>query len=95
MDSKLFIVTHFYADTKKGTGGILEKEWCDPSGSKWIKLFFGRNLSGQKLSKSFPADCLQQIAPIPELILDHFGISYITQNVINEDFINNSLRETA
>lgn len=93
---RMFIVTHFYSDTKIGTGGQFVKEWHDPSGCHWIKLFFGLNAGGQKMMKSFPADCLQQIEPIPELILDHFGGEYIIQMMkLNEDLSNNNVREAS
>lgn len=54
-------VKSFYADTLVGTIGESVKEWTDPNGNKWVKLFFGHNAGGQKLTKSFPIDVLHKI----------------------------------
>ncbi len=51
-------IVKFYADTKVGTKGRVLKTWVDPDGCEWAKLYFGRNRSGQKLQKSFPANVL-------------------------------------
>ena len=53
-----FKVTHFYADLQIGTEGTVVKSWADPDGNVWVRLFFGRNRSGQKLQKSIPLNCL-------------------------------------
>ena len=55
---KTATVKHFYSDTNIGTVGEVIKEWTTPSGVSWAKLFFGKNLTGQKLMKSFPVDVL-------------------------------------
>lgn len=48
----------FYADTLKGTKGQFVKLFKDNNHTIWINLYFGRNLTNQKLQKSFPIDCL-------------------------------------
>lgn len=52
-------VKKFYSDIPVGTEGIITKRWITPQGTKWTRLFFGTNQSGQKLSKSFPDDVLE------------------------------------
>ncbi len=55
-------ISQFYADIPVGTEGTEVKSWTCPKGNSWVKLFFGRNLSGQKLMKSFPSDVLKRIS---------------------------------
>lgn len=52
-------VIHFYADIPEGTTGEIIKQWKEPNGNEWVKLFFGKNKSGQRLQRSFPADCVK------------------------------------
>ena len=52
-------VIKFYSDTPAGTEGFVIRQWQDPNGNKWAKLYFGENLTGQKLQKSFPIDVLK------------------------------------
>ena len=56
-----YILNRFYSDTTQGTKGIFLKTWKDPSGQKWIKLYFGKNLTGQKLVKSYPVEVLDEV----------------------------------
>ena len=51
-------VTTFYSDTLVGTTGEVIKRWTDPNGFGWATLYFGKNLSGQKLKKSYPINVL-------------------------------------
>ena len=57
-------VKNFYNDTLPGTVGEFVKEWHDPNGNHWVKLFFGYNQGGQKLTKSYPMDMLHKISTI-------------------------------
>lgn len=61
MKGKIFIVNKFYSDIVKGTEGVCVKYWVAKNG-EWVKLNFGKNLSGQKLEKGFPIDmvCLKE-----------------------------------
>lgn len=52
-------VIKFYADIPVGTTGEIIKHWIDRQGNEWVTLYFGKNLSGQKLKKSFPGDCVE------------------------------------
>lgn len=61
MKGETFIVKRFYSDIVKGTEGVCVKRW-KAKGQEWIKLYFGKNLTGQKLHKSFPADMLRKKA---------------------------------
>lgn len=51
------IICRFYADIPVKTEGQIVKSWTVKN-TIWVKVFFGINLSGQKLVKCFPADCL-------------------------------------
>jgi hypothetical protein len=51
-------VNIFYSDTLPGTTGEVVKTWKDPHGNRWYKLYFGKNLTGQKLQKSYPDNVL-------------------------------------
>jgi hypothetical protein len=55
-----FRIKKFYADTLVGTTGQMIKSWT-VNDCTWIKLYFGRNLSGQKLCRSFPEDVLEKV----------------------------------
>jgi hypothetical protein len=52
------IICRFYADIPAQTEGTILKFWTVKK-TTWVKVFFGFNLSGQKLTKSFPADCIE------------------------------------
>lgn len=51
------ITLQFYSDCSAGTRGKVVKFW-DSFQGPWYKLYLGRNLSGKKLYKSFPANVL-------------------------------------
>ncbi len=53
------IICRFYADIAADTEGTVIKSWIVKN-TKWVKVFFGFNLSGQKLIKNFPVDCLKK-----------------------------------
>ena len=62
MKGETFIIKKFYADTVVGREGVCIKTWKTPNGQEWVKLDFGKNQSGQKLQKAFPADVLKKKA---------------------------------
>jgi hypothetical protein len=53
-------VIKFYSDTKAGTIGECVKSWREPNGTKWVKLYFGKNLSGQNLYKYYPESVIKR-----------------------------------
>jgi len=73
-------VTHFYANIPVGTEGEVVKSWIDPNENNWVTLYFGKNLSGQKLQKSFPLNVVEKIEETPtklpiEKKLEEHGLS--------------------
>ncbi len=54
-------VIHFYGDCPVGTTGEVVKQWTDPDGNRWTKLYFGRNQGGQRLTRSFPDNVLETV----------------------------------
>jgi hypothetical protein len=54
-------VATFYSDTPIGKRGTIVKSYTTPENGVWVKLYFGRNLSGQKLIKTYPSNCLKRL----------------------------------
>ncbi len=50
-------VSRFYGDTLEETEGAVIKAWTIKN-ITWVKILFGYNLTGQKLTRTMPADCL-------------------------------------
>jgi hypothetical protein len=54
--------TRFYADSPVGSVGTVIRSWRDPKrGFRWVRVNYGRNLSGKSLLKTMSADCLAVI----------------------------------
>lgn len=54
------IICRFYADILPDTEGTVIKSWTIKN-TTWIKVLLGFNLSRQKITRTFPADCLKKV----------------------------------
>lgn len=60
-----------YGSYTAGTRGIVEKTWIDKNGYQWLKVFWGKNLSGQKLVGSI----------LSEYVMDAVSIDILARTV--------------
>jgi hypothetical protein len=54
----MYRLNRFYNNTVKGTVGREMKRFKDPDGNEYIRLYFGKNLTDQKLIGTYPIEAL-------------------------------------
>lgn len=61
------VINVYISSAYVGSQAKVIKAWVDPSGNEWAKLHFGKNLGGQSLRQTYPANALKKIAaPTPK-----------------------------
>lgn len=55
-------LVHRYGNVPVGRRGIVTKAWINPvNNMQWVKVFYGKNLTGQRLQQSYPVNVLIKI----------------------------------
>ena len=51
-----------YGNVPVGKRGTITKVWINPvSNEQWVRLFYGKNLTGQRLQQSYPVNVLKKV----------------------------------
>jgi hypothetical protein len=57
----LIEITHLYAGALPGLRGRVERSWRAPNGTRWARVCFGHNQTGQALRSTIPTMQMQRV----------------------------------